>query len=121
MKRILIADPDPAFRKALATLIMRRLETQSIAEAADTGTMIHILEKEPADVLLLNWSMHGVSGTAVCVLLRNTYPDLKIILLSPNPEDEPAARSAGAGFICKGASPEETLKILGEAIKESKN
>ncbi len=121
MKRILIADPDPAFRRALATLLVHRLEIQSIEEAADTGTMLHILESTPADVLLLNWSMHGVSGPAICVLLRNTYPNMKIVLLSSNPEDEPAAKAAGGAFLCKGASPEETLKILGEAIKESTN
>ncbi len=118
MKRILIADPDLAFRKALALLIARRLDIRHIDEAADTGTLIQKLADDRPDLLLLNWSLHGVPGPETCVLVRNTYPDLKVVLLSPNPEDEAAARSAGAAFICKGASPEETLAMLTTLIKE---
>jgi hypothetical protein len=46
------------------------------------------------------------------VLLRNTYPDLKIVLLSLNPEDATVAHAAGTEFIRKSASPEETLAVL---------
>jgi len=112
MERILIADPDPAFRKALALLIFRRLGIQDIDEAADTGTLIQKLADTRPDVLLLNWSIHGVPGPETCILLRNTYPSLKVILLSLDPEDEKAAHAAGAGFMCKSAPPEQALVVL---------
>ena len=112
MKHIIIADPDPTFRKALALLITRRLDIRLIDEAADTGTLIQKLSDTRPDLLLLDWSIHGVPGPETCILLRNTYPDLKVILLSINPEDTETARCAGAGFICKSASPEETLGVL---------
>ena len=99
MKRILIADPDPAFRKALALLITRRLDIRHVIdEAADTGTLIQMLADNQPDLLLLNWSIHGVPGPETCTLLRNTYPNLKVILLSLNPEDAAAANAVGAGF-----------------------
>ncbi len=116
MTRILIADPDSAFRKALALLIARRLDVRQIDEAADTGTLIQKLADNRPDLLLLNWSIHGAPGPEICVLLRNTYPDLKVVLLSLNPEDAAAARAAGAEFICKSAFPEETLAVLGSIL-----
>ena len=112
MQRILIADPDPAFRKALALLIARRLNIQDIDEAGDTGTLIQKLADTRPDLLLLNWSIHGVPGPETCILLRNTYPALKVILLSLNPEDAQEAHTAGAGFMCKGAPPEQALLVL---------
>ena len=112
MKRVIIADPDTTFRKALALLIARKLDIHQIDEAADTGTLIQKLSDFCPDLLLLSWSIHGVPGPETCVLLRNTYPDLKIVLLSLNPEDATAAHAAGAEFICKSASPEETLAVL---------
>ena len=118
MQRILIADPDAAFRKALALLISRRLGIQAIDEAADTGSLIQKLSDTRPDLLLLNWSIHGVSGPETCTLLRNTYPDLKIILLSLNPEDADAALAAGAGFICKCAPPEQALAVLETILKK---
>jgi two-component system, NarL family, invasion response regulator UvrY len=118
MQRIIIADPDPAFRKALALLITRRLDVQSIDEAADTGTLIQKLADSPPDLLLLNWSIHGVPGPETCILLRNTYPAMKVILLSLNPEDAETARCAGAGFICKSSSPEKTLEVLRSVLTQ---
>jgi DNA-binding NarL/FixJ family response regulator len=112
MTRILIADPDPAFRKALALLISRRLDIRLIDEVSDTGSLIHKLADCLPDVLLLNWTIHGVPGPQTCVLLKNTYPVLKVILLSLNPGDAAAAHTAGAEFICKSSPPEDTLKVL---------
>ena len=118
MKRIIIADSDPAFRRALALLITRRLDVQSIDEAGDTGTLIQKLADAPPDLLLLNWSIHGVPGPETCILLRNTYPAMKVILLSLNPEDAETARCAGAGFICKSSSPEKTLEVLRSVLTQ---
>jgi DNA-binding NarL/FixJ family response regulator len=118
MKRILIADPDPAFRKALALLITRRLEDCHIGEVADTGNLIQKMAGECPDLLILNWSLHGVPGPETCTLLRNTYPNLKVILLSTNPEDAAAAHAVGAALICKCAAPEETLKVLRSVLYE---
>jgi two-component system, NarL family, invasion response regulator UvrY len=112
MKRILIADPDRAFRKALVLLISRRLQDCQVDEAADTGNLIQKLADSCPDLLLLSWSIHGVPGPETCTLLRNTYPNLKVILLSLNPEDAAAAHAVGAGLICKCTPPEETLKVL---------
>jgi DNA-binding NarL/FixJ family response regulator len=118
MIRILIADQDNVFRKALVRLIALRLDIQPIDEAADTGTVIQKLSDTHPDILLLSWSMHGVPGPETCILLRNTYPNLQVVLLSVNPEDAAAAHAAGAGFICKNASPEETLAALKSIIKQ---
>ena len=118
MKRIMIADPDPAFRKAIALLISRKLGIQNIDEAADTGTLIQKLADSLPDLVLLNWSIHGAPGPETCILLRNTYPNLKVILLSLNPEDAPIAHRVGAEFIHKGASPEETLGTLKSVLIE---
>ena len=118
MKRILIADPDPAFRRALSLLITRKLDACQIDEAADTGNLIHKLAGACPDLLLLSWSIHGVPGPETCILLRNTYPNLKVILLSLNPEDAAAAHAVGAALICKCAAPEETLKVLRSVLYE---
>ena len=120
MKRILIADPDPAFRKALALLISRKLDIHEIDEVSDTGTLIQKLSDTLPDLLFLSWSIHGLPGPETCILLRNTYPALKLVLLSLNPEDAAAAYAVGAGFICKSTSPAETVKVLKSLLAEEK-
>ena len=112
MIRILIADPDPASRKALTLLLRRKLGRNSIVEAGDVETLIRTLAGESPDLLLLDWRLYGSPAPDTCRLLQKAYPQLKIILLSVNSEDEAAAREAGADFIHKGASPDEVITTL---------
>ena len=112
MIRILIADPDAATRKALILLLQRKLCPNCIIEVQDVETLIRSLADTPPDLLLLDWRLYGSPAPETCRLLRKAYPHMDIVLLSVDAEDETAAREAGAGFIHKGASPDELIATL---------
>lgn len=112
MIRILIADPDPATRKALSLLLRRKLGVNGIVKVGDVESLIRTLADSPPDLLLLDWQLYGSPAPETCRLLQKAYPRLKIVLLSVNASDEAAAREAGADFIYKGASPEELIATL---------
>lgn len=112
MIRILIADPDSATRKALNLLLQHKLGAYSIIEIKDVETLIRALADSSPDVLLLDWKLYGSPAPETCRLLQKAYPGLKIVLLSVDRNDEAAAKSAGAGFIYKGASPDELIAVL---------
>lgn len=112
MIRILIADPDAATRKALTLILRRRLGTNGIIEIGDSETLIRALAEGPPDLLLLDWRLYGSPAPETCKLLQKAYPCLKIVLLSVDAEDATAAKTAGAKFIYKGASPEEFIKAI---------
>ena len=112
MIRILIADPDPATRKALILLLRRKLGTDEMMEVCDVETLIRSLANTPPDLLLLDWRLYGSPATETCRLLRKAYPHLKIVLLSVDANDATAAKQAGADFIYKGASPDELIATL---------
>ncbi len=112
MIRVVIADPDPATRKALTLLLQRKMDRNSIVEVGDVETLIRTLAGESPDLLLLDWRLYGSPAPDTCRLLQKAYPNLKIILLSVNAEDEAAAREAGAEFIHKGASPDGVMATL---------
>jgi two-component system, NarL family, nitrate/nitrite response regulator NarL len=121
MIRILIADPDSATRKALILLLQRRLGTNCIFEVKDVETLIRTLADTPPDVLLLDWRLYGSPAPETCRLLRRAYPHLSIVVLSVDAEDATAAKEAGAGFIHKGASPDELIATLTPLLRKSNN
>ena len=112
MIRILIADPDPATRKAIVLLLKRKLGTNGIVEVQDVETLIRALTDAAPDLLLLDWKLHGSPAPETCRLLQKAYPSLKIVLLSVDADDAQAAKEAGAAFIHKGAAPDELLSTL---------
>jgi two-component system nitrate/nitrite response regulator NarL len=109
---IIIADPDSATRKALTLLLRRKLGMNSIFEVQDVETLIRALADTPPELLLLDWRLYGSPAPDTCRLLQKAYPHLKIIILSVDANDEAAAVDAGAGFIHKGASPDELIATL---------
>ncbi|MDQ2692020.1 MAG: response regulator [Chloroflexota bacterium] len=118
MIRILIADPDSATRKALILLLQRKLDTHCISEVSDVEALIRALADAPPDVLLLDWRLYGSPAPEICQLLRKAFPQLQIILLSVDREDAAAAREAGAGFIHKGASPDDLIATLTPLLRK---
>ena len=118
MIRIIIADPDPATRRALTLLLRRKMGTNGILEAGDVEALIRILADASPDLLLLDWRLYGSPAPETCRLLQKAYPDLKIILLSVNADDESAAKEAGADFIHKGVSPEDVIAKLVPLFKK---
>lgn len=112
MLRILIADPDPASRRALALLLTRKMGPLDIMEATDIETLIQLLADSAPDLLLLDWKLPGSPAPETCRLLRKAHPNLKIALLSTNPDDACAARAVLAEFVYKGAPPDHLLAAL---------
>lgn len=119
MTRILIADPDSATRKALILLLQRKLGTDCIFEVNDMETLIRTLADAPPDLLLLDWRLYGSPAPETSRLLRRAFPDLKIILLSVDADNEAAAREVGADFIHKGASPDELIATLMPLLRKN--
>ena len=118
MIRILIADPDPATRKALALLLRRKLGSDGVVEVQDVETLIRALAVTPPDLLMLDWRLYGSPAPETCRLLQKAYPHLKIILLSVDADDAAAAKEAGAMFIYKGAAPDELIATLTPLLQE---
>ena len=118
MFRIFIADPDSATRKALSLLLRRKLGTDEIIEIGDVETLIRNLADTPPDLLLLDWRLYGSPATETCRLLRKAYPHLKIVLLSVDANDAAAAKEAGAGFIHKGACPDDLIATLRSLLRK---
>ena len=118
MLRILIADPDPTTRKALMLLLRCKLGTEDITGIEDVETLMRALAGAPPDLLLLDWRLYGSPAADIGRLLRKAYPRLKMVLLSVDAGDAVTAREAGAGFIHKGASPDELIATLTPLLRK---
>jgi DNA-binding NarL/FixJ family response regulator len=112
-RRIIIADDQSSVRASLRLLLEQRTDALVVGEAADALGLILVLEKTPADILLLDWELPGLPSAHLLRLLRFDQPSLPIIAMSVRPEARQEALHAGAAaFLSKSAPPEVVLATL---------
>jgi DNA-binding NarL/FixJ family response regulator len=112
MIRILVADPDPAARRALALVFRRKFGVDEICEAGDRETLEQFLMDCSPDLLLLDQTIAGHPAVEACSRYRKIYPALHIALMSVDTEDASVAREAGVVFLYKGALADEVFSTL---------
>lgn len=116
MLRIGIVDDHQLFRKSLALLVNSFEDTKVVIEAANGSAFLEALENNPIDLVLLDIQMPKMNGFDTCRLLRQQYPEIKILVVSQLTTKESIHKimELGAdGYFTKNSAPEQ----LEEAIR----
>ncbi len=89
MYKLVIADDEPLMRAGLFYRNDWNSMGYEVAAVLEDGRdVLEFLEKEPADVLLLDVCMYQVSGLDVAKAVLEKYPQIKVVLLSGYKEFE---------------------------------
>lgn len=118
MAKVLIADDHPLFREALRVALGDACEGEdnAILEAQDLdGIKAVVGQHEDLDLILLDLKMPGVTGFSGLVDLRQSHPEIPVVVVSAT--EEPATiREAitfgSAGFIPKSLGRHEIAKAI---------
>ncbi len=96
--RVLIADDDRAFLRALEELIDRQPELTVVGAARDGLAAIELAERLDPDAVVLDLHMPLLDGVTAAARLRRDHPSLCLIALTGDaaPELHSAVREAGA-------------------------
>jgi len=119
--KIIIADDHPLFRQALTLTLSAHFKGVTLAEAQtinelDAVLNVHSQSNDQAfDLLLLDLDIPGAQGFNSLINVRNTYPELGVIVISGYEDAETIAKAmsyGAAGFIPKStAVPEMVVAI----------
>jgi len=107
--RVLIADDHAVVRQGLKQILAGHEDITVVGEAGTTPQAYELLQKCPADVLLLDIAMPGRSGLELMRDAKKENPGLAVLVLSGYPEEQLAIRSlrAGAsGYLNKEVAPD---------------
>ncbi|MDH6125611.1 response regulator transcription factor [Kitasatospora sp. GP82] len=111
--RVLVADDDAAIRRSLERGL--RLSGFTVLLAEDGPSALRLLGGQPPDVVVLDVSMPGLTGTEVCRALRAKGDDTPVLMLSALDEvaDRVAGLQAGADdYLVKPFALEELVLRL---------
>ena len=78
---------------------------------------IEALEKQPADVILMDLGLPYMTGIEATKIIHNKYPNIKIIILTSHENDDEVLSSLASGAIC--SKPPTELVMAAKIIDTS--
>lgn len=109
MIRVIIADDHTLFRIGLRQMLHSFAGLEVVREATDAGEALAAAKRGAAEVIVIDLTMPGATGTSLIEQIRTACPGLPILVLSMH--DEPgtvrrALHAGASGYITKGSSPD---------------
>ncbi len=115
MIRVILCDDHAILRRGIRDTLSEAVDIKVVAEAASYSDVREALRQHPCDVLLLDLNLPGRGGMDVLASVRESHPQVKVLIVSMYPEDQYAIRclKAGAqGYVNKGGDPSELAKAV---------
>jgi len=120
MIKITIADDQELLRQSLQ-IILGATEGFDVIDAVENGReVIRSVRNQKPDIILMDIRMPEIDGVTCTQLIKENYPDIKIIILTTFDDDEyvfNALKYGASGYLLKGVSPKE----LSNAIRKVYN
>ncbi len=117
---VVLVDDHALMRSGIRAILESVPGFRICAEASSGEEALEILQRTPAQVVLLDIGLPGMSGLEVASRLRTDHPDLKVLILSMHADEDHAfqALSAGvAGYVIKDASVNELETALRTVLR----
>jgi DNA-binding NarL/FixJ family response regulator len=119
MNRVLVVDDHTVIRRGIQSILRAWPEWEVSGEAASGEEAVEMTGNLKPDVVLMDISMPGMGGLEATKLIRQLYPQAKVLLLTlhDSPEwAETALRAGARGYLLKSDSEGELLKALNVVV-----
>lgn len=121
--RIILADDHVLVRDGIKALLEDEQGIAVIDEASDGLEALEVVNRNQADLLLVDIRMPGLNGIEVVKKIREKNYPIKTLVLSMHDSEEYVMQSitVGAdGYLLKGASKQELLKAITKVVAGGK-
>lgn len=117
MIKIIIADDQELIRQSLQIILGMEKDIE-VTDAVENGReVIRSVRKNKPDVILMDIRMPEMDGVVCTQIIKENYPEIKIIILTTFDDDEyvfNALKYGASGYLLKGTSTKE----LADAIRK---
>ena len=113
--RILIVDDHVIVRQGIAQLVNREPDLDVCQEAGDADSALALLKETPVDLAIVDISLPGTSGIELVKLIRDSLPQLPVLVMSMHDEalySDRAFRAGAKGYVMKQEATEKLLAAI---------
>ncbi len=119
MRKVLVVDDEEIVRLSH----MRTLAGQSCNVEAARGAeeSLEKMQKEPADVVLLDLRMPGMEGLAALKTIKERWPETQVVIITGYPSVYTAREAVRLGafdYLVKPVEPDKVLAVANAAMAQ---
>lgn len=115
--RILLADDHVLIRHGIRIILSRDKNLLIVGEVSNGDDLLDRLTHTEVDLLILDISMPKASGIELTEILKKSYPDLKILVLTMHKNIRFLRRAIAAGadgYLVKSDTEQEIISAIGK-------
>lgn len=115
MIHVVLCDDHAVLRRGIRDTLIEASDIRVTGEAGGYSELKEVLRNAACDVLLLDINMPGRNGLEVLASVKESYPTIRVLMVSMYPEDQYALRclKAGAqGYANKSGDPVELISAV---------
>ncbi|WP_218081276.1 response regulator [Anthocerotibacter panamensis] len=113
--KVLIADDHALIRSGIRIMLLTANDMTVVGEASDGEEAMQLYDRLKPDVLLLDISMPTLDGIEVTRLLKQRYPEAKILIVTMHESEEylfRIMRAGASGYLLKNSDKQELLQAI---------
>ena len=113
--KVFLIDDHAIVRDGISALLMVDDEIEVAGEASDEDSLDRILLHLVPDVILMDFSLPGISGIEISKKIKPTHPSVKILILSADGREQNVFDALGAGvngFLLKDTGKETLIRAI---------
>lgn len=113
--RVLVVEDQPKILKAQIKLLQAFPEIEVVGEALSGELALEMLPKTRPEVLLCDLGLPGISGIDVTRKVKETHPDIEVLIFTIFDEEEKVTQAilaGAAGYLLKGTPVERIVEAI---------
>ena len=115
MIKILIVDDQQLVRESLQ-IVLNAQDNFHVTSIAENGYLaLQAIKKEKPDIVLMDIRMPQLDGVKTTKIIKEKYPEIKIIILTTFDDDDyifHALKNGASGYLLKGTSTDNLCKAI---------
>jgi len=118
--RVALVEDKRVIREGLGEILGRSPGIECVGAYASVELALPGLDRAPCDVLLLDIHLPGMSGVDGVRVVRDRFPDTRVLMLTVYEEEEmvfDSIRNGASGYLLKKTPPRQIVEAVRQAVE----
>lgn len=113
--RIILVDDHSLVRDGIKSILQTEEQIEIVGEASNFDQLRVFLQNKKCDIVVLDISLPDISGIKICSILKETHPEINVLILSMYINEEfifNALQAGAKGYLPKNTNKRELLNAV---------